>query len=130
MVRKKPLMIYAGGVETLQVQDRLNLGRLNLGPMTQLTVAANAITVTGSIHSIFSAGTTIALRRVITINGGEDGDIILLRQAVGSAGTITLTDNDGNIRLSGDFGLTNPADFAVLYFDGAFWYELATANNG
>ena len=127
MTRKKPLLVYAGGVETLQVQDRLNLGRLNLGPMTQLTVAADAITVTGSIHSVFAAGTTLV--QLITINGGQDGDIILLRKAaVGPS--IRLKDNDGNLRLSGDFDLTNAADFAVLYFDGSFWYELATANNG
>lgn len=127
MARKKPLLVYSGSVETLQVQDRLDLGRLNLGPMTQLTVAANAITVTGSVHSVFSAAPPNPVQ-LTTINGGIDGDVIILR-GVDNAHT-RFMDNTGNLRLSGNFDFTAATDFIVLYCDGTNWNQLAASNNG
>lgn len=128
MASRKPLVVRSGGVETLQVSDRLNLGRLNLGPSTQLTVVSNAITVTGTVHSVFSAAPPNSVN-LETINGGSNGDVIILR-GTDTGATIALKDNTGNLRMSGTFSLTSADDFAVLYCDGTDWYELSTANNG
>jgi signal peptidase I len=109
----------------LQVGDLLNIGKLNLGPVVPLTVVANAITVSGSYHFITSA-TTVNLTKV---NGGVEGDIVVLRGAVGSV-VITATDNTANLRLAGNFLINNPTDTMVLLFDGTNWLELARSNNG
>jgi hypothetical protein len=125
VARRKPLVEHDGRIERLQVGDLLNIGKLNLGPVVLLTVVASTITITGSHHYIFSP--TVA--NLNTINGGVEGDILILRGDVGSA-IITAKDNTTNLRLAGNFAINNPTDTMVLLFDGTNWLELARSNNG
>lgn len=125
MARRKPLVERNGGVERLQVGDLLNFGKLNLGLVGQLSVAAGAITITGSYHSAFSASNT----NLTTINGGLEGDVLVLRAASGS-GDISVRDNTGNLKLAGNFSLSDATDTMVLLCEGATWIELCRSNNG
>jgi hypothetical protein len=102
----------------------LNFGKLNLGPALPLTMVAGVVTITGSYHSIFTAATA----NLNSINGGVEGDLLVIRPSAGS-GDISARDNTGNLRLAGNFTLSDPADTMVLLFDGANWIELARANN-
>jgi len=125
MTRRKPLVIRAGWIERLQVGDLLDFGKLNLGPVSQLTVVSGAVTITRSYHSIFSAANV----NLTTINGGEEGDILVIRGAA-TSGTISVRDNTVNLRLAGNFSLSDATDTMVMLFDGANWIELCRSNNG
>lgn len=124
MARRKPLVERAGGVERLQVGDLLNFGKLNLGQVVPLNLVAGAITITGSYHSIFTAATA----NLNTINGGVEGDVLVIRISTTSA-DVSPRDNTGNLRLAGNFTLSDPADTLVMLFDGANWIELFRSNN-
>ena len=123
MTRRKPLVIRGGGVERLQVGDLLDFGKLNLGPVSQLTIVSQAVTITGSYHSLFTA----ANANLVTINGGVEGDILVVRGAGG--GAISARDNTGNLRLAGNFSISSANDTMVLMFDGTNWIELCRSNN-
>lgn len=120
----KPLVTKNGQVERLQTGDYLYFQKLNLGPVVQLTVVSNAITVTHSNHSVFSASNV----QLIDIDGGVDGDVLILRGT--TSGDVSVRDNTGNLRLSGNFSLSSDVDRMVLLFDGVNWVELTRSNNG
>jgi len=93
----------------------------------ELTIAAGVITVTGSRHTVDTQGDA-ASDDLDTINGGTDGDILILRSA-NNARTVTVKDSTGNIQLAGDFSLSSTGDAIVLYFSGSAWIELTRSNN-
>lgn len=126
----RALVIKAGDVQRLQPPDRLDLGRLNLGTVgPTLTVTANAVTVSASIHPVFSNSSTASVRRIQNINGGVAGDILIIKGAASSL-TVVLRDNEGNLKLAGDFSIDALYDTIVLVYDGSFWIELCRSNNG
>jgi hypothetical protein len=125
MTRRKPLVIRGGGVERLQVGDLLDFGKLNLGPVSQLTVVAGVVTITGSYHAIFSAANT----SLNSINGGSEGDVLVIRGA-STGGDIAVKDLVGNLRLAGNNTISDASDTMVLLHDGANWIELTRSNNG
>jgi hypothetical protein len=125
MTRRKPLVIRSGGIERLQVGDLLDFGKLNLGPVSQLTVVAGAVTITGSYHSVFAATNT----SLDTINGGTEGDVLLIRGAA-TGGDIAVKENIGNLLLAGNNTISDKSDTMVLLYDGTNWIELTRSNNG
>jgi hypothetical protein len=125
MTRRKPLVIRGGGIERLQVGDLLDFGKLNLGPVSQLTVVSSTVTITGSYHSIFSA----ANANLTTINGGGEGDVLVIRGAA-TGGDIAVKDAIGNLLLAGNNTFSDKSDTMVLLHDGANWIELFRSNNG
>lgn len=125
MTRRKPLVLRGGYIERLQVGDLLDFGKLNLGPVSQLIVVAGAVTITGSYHSIFSPSNV----NLTDINGGTEGDVLVIRGAP-IGGDISVRDGTGNLRLAGNFSLSDATDTMVMLFNGATWIELCRSNNG
>jgi hypothetical protein len=107
----------------VSVGSKLNLGEVG----SALTLTANAITITSSYHQVTCTGTA-AQRSLRTINGGAEGDVLVLKVAVGSDAMI-VDDSVGNIQCAGDFTMNSPSDTIVLLYDGAVWMELCRSNN-
>jgi hypothetical protein len=109
---------------TVDITGALSLdGRFNIGAMSGLTLASDAVTVTGVHHNINAqSGTTDDLA---TVNGGIAGDIIILRPAAGD--TITVKHNTGNIlTFSGaDVAMSVFKDSMTFLFHGTKWYQIA-----
>lgn len=96
---------------------------------TTLTIASGEITATRSFHLLTGEGG--AADDLVTINGGSDGQILVLRASSDSV-TITVKDT-GNIATAGsDVTLDNEKDTVTLMYDSALtkWLELARSNNG
>lgn len=97
---------------------------------SDLTIAAGVVTVTRSRHRIDTEGGGAA-DDLDTINGGENGQLLLL-SSVSAARVVTVTDNVGNIQLSGSsMVLDNPVDTLLLEFNTTAnkWLEVARSNN-
>ena len=99
---------------------------LNLGAPTILTIAGGIVTRVRSNHRL--AGQGGAADDLDTINGGVEGDLLILR-ASNSAVTITLKDGTGNIRMPADMTLDHADDVELLYFDGTNWLEITGSSN-
>jgi hypothetical protein len=102
-------------------------GAVNLGTASELTIATDAITVTGNHHSVDTeadAGTD----NLATINGGAailSGHLLVLK-AENVARVVTVKDGTGNLLLmGGDFALDNAKHRLLLIKDGSSWYEVA-----
>lgn len=93
----------------------------------ELTIATGAVTVTGTHHFI-DTESDAATDDLTDINGGTAGDIVILRAANNSRDP-TLKDGSGNLRIAGDFTLTNSQDTILLLFDGSNWIELSRSDN-
>lgn len=63
-----------------------------------------------------------------TINGGLEGQVIIVQSATSSRDT-TLVDGTGNLQLVSSFTLTNVADTITLIKRGTIWYEIARSDN-
>lgn len=128
-MRRKPLVLGANIIEQLQPEDRLDLGRLNIGPPVQLNLISNSITVTGSFHSVYVNAPSSNDRQLRTINGGETGDILVLI-GTDDGDDISLRDNLGNLRIAGNWTLSASVDTILLLKLGENWVELGRSNNG
>lgn len=131
MAYRRPLLLHPYGLEQLPATDRVQLNFLNLGAKgPNLTPTANAITVTTGRHSLFTTAATAALRTLTTINGGLDGDVIVIQGIAAGSSTVPIKDNDGNLKLAGDFSVDQLYDTLMLMKDGTIWIELMRSNNG
>ena len=105
---------------------------LNLTNATELTIAVGVITKTQSYHRVDTEADA-ASDDLATINGGAEGDIIVLR-AENAARIIVIKHASGNIRCVGDADITldDAYDFSILLFDGTNWMAavLSDANTG
>ena len=93
-----------------------------------LEIASGEITITHSLHEVEVQGAS-GNDNLDTINGGVDGQILILR-AFNGARTVTLRNDEGNIYLlsGSDFALDTAEDVAVLLKKGADWYVIVTAS--
>jgi len=105
-------------------------GVLNLGTKSERTISAGVITVTKSWHTVDTEATD-ATDDLDTINGGADGDLLVIR-AKQSGRTVVVKDLTGNISLNGDFTMDNRHDTLTLLYDSTIdvWLELARSDNG
>jgi hypothetical protein len=95
----------------------ISSGDLRMTP-TALTIAAGVITVTGSYHTVDTEAAA-AIDDLDTINGGSDGQILILKCAIGSR-DVVVKNNTGNIRTGGaDFTLVTTRDRIMLQYDNA-----------
>lgn len=116
------------GTTNTQTLDNKTLSKL-LVSRSDLTLASDAITVTGCYHRVDTEAAA-ATDNLATINGAATGQIIIL-QSVSSSRDVTVKNGTGNIFLSGsDFVLDNSRDFIVLICTGGEINELARSNNG
>jgi len=132
MSAQLPLVLGANGPQQLQLGDNLaNNAMMNTGTDVQLTINNGVITVTGSRHKIVTESLA-ASDNLDTINGGGEGDILVIR-AEDSSRTVVVRSGQGNIR-TGDNGasrtLDNDLDTIVLQFTGTEWNEIWFQSTG
>ena len=113
-------------VSRLETSEHRHL-LLNLGVPTELTIAGGIITRTRSNHTVDTQADA-ATDDLDTINGGVEGDILLLR-AANDARSIVIKDGTGNILMPADMTLDNTEDIELLYFDGTNWLEITGSSN-
>lgn len=110
------------------VRDNENFLKLNvaLGVPALLTVAGGIVTKTQSYHEI--AGEGGVADSIDTINGGTEGDLLLLKPV--GAYAITLKDGTGNLDLFGDVVLRSSSDHMIMVYDGTNWLPLRREPRG
>lgn len=94
---------------------------------SELTIASGVVTATGSHHFV-DTESDAATDDLDTINGGTSGDRVVFRCANNSR-DVVFKDATGNLRIAGDFTLTNSQDTIELMFDGSNWIQLSRSNN-
>jgi len=94
-----------------------------------LTISSGAITVTDSVHRVDTEASA-ASDDLDTINGGEDGQILLLRSTANSR-DVTCKDTGGNLKLAGDFTLSRIEDMIMLQYSDSIsgWVEISRSDN-
>jgi len=99
----------------------------------ELTIATDSgrgyITITHSYHQI-DTESDASSDNLNTINGGSDGQILILRTS-NSGRDVVLVHDDGNIFISdgGDHTLSTANGIIVLFRNGSNWYELFTVGH-
>lgn len=107
-------------------------GKLGLGSASELTISSGNITITKAYHTVDTEADA-ATDNLDNINGGVDGDIIIIRQA-SSPRDVTLRDNGGgtgNLRLAGgsNFMLSNTQSTIRLVKTAVNWLEVSRSLN-
>jgi len=114
-------------LETLEAAQQFIMA----GEPTVLTIAAGVVTVTPT-KSFFYVATeaSAATDDLDTINGGVDGQIIVLHSAT-SAEDPTLKDYSDNLALAGDFTLDHILDSITLIYEDTLgkWLEISRSDN-
>lgn len=95
------------------------------------TIAAGVISATGVSYLRIDTEASAATDDVDTINGGIDGQRLLVR-AVSIARTVVLKNGTGNIICGSDITLDNSADNAEIQYDSSLakWFLISFSNNG
>lgn len=97
--------------------------QLNYGQDTK-TISSDAITVTKTYNVIDTEGAA-ASDNLATINGGNDGDILILI-AANAGRIITLKNGTGNIVTSTNADITLSSTRALMLFkSGSYWSDLS-----
>lgn len=127
---KKSGTVSAGQQATaLQYNDARD-DALNLFAETgaELTIASGVVTIASTYSTFYDIDTEAdaASDDLDTINGGEDGEIIIIR-AENAGRTVVIKHNTGNIHLQGamDHALCNLEQHLMLRYDGSDWVEVA-----
>jgi len=114
-----------------QVRDNLAFLKVNIAleSAVALTIANGAVTKTCSHHTIDTEGGASA-DYLDTINGGSEGDALLIRPADGSRVTI-IRSGIGNILIpsGGTMSLDNAGKYVLLIFNGTNWGVIAGASS-
>jgi len=106
----------------------VEIGKLNVPNAGELTISAGIVTATGGRHTIDTEGDA-ATDDLDTINGGTDGDILILNNA-DSTRDVTYKDATGNLHLSGDFIANGISDtITLINYSGTDWFELSRSLN-
>jgi len=96
-------------------------------PRNTQTISAGEITVSRSAHNVDTEGAT-ATDNLDTINGGTDGDILIIRTVTASR-DVTVTES-GNIKLVNTTRvLDNSNDILMLMKISTFWVEVSFSDN-
>lgn len=118
------LTAHLAGIDTALADEALTF--LDLGAPTELTISAGAVTITKSYHTVDTEADA-ASDDLDTINGTQDGRILILRAESGTR-TVVIKNNTGNIltRDGADFSLDDVKDrFMCQYDAGAVkWIEV------
>lgn len=121
MAKRKPLFQTAGQVEELPATDHTDLGGiLNLGPSFSVT-AATTITFEKTNTIFLNPGGT---QNVDQINGGNDGDVLVLRKFA-AAGAVRVRTDEGNLVLFKDRKIILGSDVLTLLNIGGTWVEIS-----
>lgn len=102
-------------------------GAMVIGPGTTLTLASDAITVTGTYHLVDTEGAA-ATDDLVTINGGVDGQLLYLATLT-SARDVVIKHATGNIFCGADRTLNTLADRICLQRRGTAWHMVSFQDN-
>jgi hypothetical protein len=95
----------------------------------ELTIATGVVTIASTYSTFYDIDTQgdAGSDDLVTINGGEDGEIIIIR-AENAARTVVVKHDTGNIVLQGavDHALCNTIQMLMLRYDGSDWIEIAS----
>jgi len=120
--------VDAGGAVTA-AGDVTAGGNVNLSADSELTISAGGeITITKSYHSV-DTNADGATDDLDTISGGAEGDILVIK-ANNSGRSVVVKHATGNIQCGADVTLDNANDTCTLFYDGANWLKLSSADNG
>lgn len=121
-----------GGDLDAQTKRIYDVKVLDFKAPTELTIAAGAITVTQTFHTVDTEADA-ATDDLDTINGGSDGRLIVLK-AVNDARTVVVKHNTGNIWLQGkaDISLDDISDGLMLVYSAtdSKWFDIAAGGGG
>lgn len=110
-----------------EVRDNLNFLKLNIALETavELTIDTGSVTKSYAHHAIDTEDDA-ASDDLDTINGGAEGEIILVRPASGDR-TVTLKHGTGNIWNPAleDIVLDDAGDYCFLIYDGSDWCAIS-----
>lgn len=105
---------------------RLKMGDsfFNIATAAEVTIASGVATVTKTHHKI-DTESDAATDDLVTINGGAEGDVIIL-EAADDARTVVLKHATGNIRnFSGaDISLDSYGKAIKYFYDGSNWLQI------
>lgn len=101
-------------------------GNLNFSVSNNVLLSGNAITrqKTNQKIDFFSTGTPATLN---TINGGTDGDLIILRTSANDK-KINVVNGTGNLNLNSDYLIDSINHTITLLYDGNVWNEIARSH--
>ena len=106
-----------------QIRDNLNYLKVTFPSMTavELTIAGGVITKAYYHHTVDTEADA-ATDDLVTINGGAEGEILLIRPS-NSARTVVLKHNSGNIWSPHgmDLSLEDADSYALLAYSGSKW---------
>lgn len=111
---------YSGG---LWWRNRINSSSITV---RTVTISSGVIEAFAEGHFIDTEGAA-ASDDLDTINGGRDGDRIIIR-AADSARTVVVKDATGNLQLNSDFSMDNAQDSILLEKSGSTWFEISRIN--
>lgn len=121
-----------GGDLDAQTKRIYDVKVLDFKAPTELTIAAGAITVTQTFHTVDTEADA-ATDDLDTINGGSDGRLIVIK-AVNDARTVVVKHNTGNIWLQGkaDISLDDISDGLMLVYSAtdSKWFDIAAGGGG
>ncbi|MBS7542995.1 right-handed parallel beta-helix repeat-containing protein [Ancylobacter oerskovii] len=94
-----------------------------------VSVSGSSIAVSTSRAAVVRAAAGLtANANVTTISGVRDGQLLVLSRDA-SAFTLTLTDNTGNLRMTGNLTLDTAEDRATFVMSGGLLYLVSFTNN-
>lgn len=114
MAGLQPLTIDQGLIQAAG-NRRVQIQKLNFGPLITTTVSGGSITATSSFHFLTNPGFFTA--NVYNIYGGAEGDILIL------GGDRVRLRAGGNLQIQSNFYMTTGATIMLIYA-GSAWYEL------
>ncbi|MDR6954206.1 hypothetical protein J2X65_003574 [Ancylobacter sp. 3268] len=94
-----------------------------------VTVSGSSVAVSTSRAAVVRAAVTLtANANVATISGLRDGQLLVLSKD-SSAFTLTLTENTGNLRMTGNLTLDSAEDRATFIMSGGLLYLISFTSN-
>src|SRR3990172_441637 len=130
-------VVLPAGVRDLDMLGDLSLsggllksgpGFIGLGAPSTLTISAGVVTATRTCHLLATQGGA-AVDDLHTINGGAEGDLLILGSADASNDP-TARDGTGNLRLAGNFTFTKPlGKLTLVKHSSGNWHELSRSAN-
>ena len=107
-----------------KVNSKITAHNLVFTKGPELTISSGAITITHSFHQIDTEGDASS-DNLDRINGGVNGQILILKPASGSK-TVVIRSDENNIYTSGDssFSMDTTNDTSILLKDGGYWFQI------
>lgn len=120
MAGSSPLIVLSGLLQKSKLassSERVEIERFNVGDMNTIGVSTTTITVDRVFNFLDKTSGGGGNQNLDTINGGSEGDIIIL-----TGDSVRLRNND-NIAISGNI-LLNNNNTVMLIYDGLQWLHI------